>query len=123
MRFWGNRTANGERIPERRIKQMVARRVLESSNEWVDRQVDVPFVRWVLASVNGYLRSLTLRRVLAGGRAWFDPARNPESNLAEDLITFSYDLGTYGYAGHMRFEQAFNASYRSEILASLREAA
>ena len=120
--FWGNRLANGELITHRRVRYAIREALLEYILDYIDRNVDVPFVEFVLLRTNKFLRDRSLpgtRRWLTGGRAWFDPAENTAETLGQNQVTFSYDLGLFNVAEHLRFIETVSGSYNDRIISEL----
>lgn len=120
--LWGNRLANGELITHRRVRYVVREALLDYIVDYIDRNVDVPFVEFVLTRMNKFLRDRSLagsRRLLTGGRAWFDPAENTEETLGANQVSFSYDLGLFNVAEHLRFVETVTGVYNERIIAEL----
>ena len=76
LRLWGNRLADGELITHRRVRHLIGDALLAFIGDYIDRDIDIPFVEFVLNRMNSHLRSETLRGIILGGRAWFDAAYN-----------------------------------------------
>ena len=120
--LWGNRLANGELITHRRVRYAIREALLSYIVDYIDRNVDVPFVEFVLTRMNKFLRDRSLpgsRRLLTGGRAWFDPAENTDETLGANQVSFSYDLGLFNVAEHLRFIETVSGSYNERIIAEL----
>ena len=83
---------------------------------------DVPFVEFILSKINKFLRDRSLpgsRRLLTGGRAWFDPAENTADTLGANQVSFSFDLGLFNVAEHLRFVESVTGIYNERIIAEL----
>lgn len=119
LHLWGNRLADGELITHRRVRHLVGDALLAFIADYIDRDVDVPFVEHVLNKMNGYLRSQTLANIVTGGRAWFDAAYNTVETLEANKVTFSYDLGLKAVAEQLTFRQTVTGVYNEEIIAQL----
>ena len=120
--LWGNRLADGELVTHRRVRYVVREALLSYIVEWGDRNVDVPFVEFVLGRINKFLRDRSLpgsRRLLTGGRAWFDPAENTTETLGANQVSFNYDLGLFNVAEHLRFVETVTGIYNERIIAEL----
>ena len=120
--LWGNRLADGELVTHRRVRYVVRQALLSYIVDWGDRNVDVPFVEFVLGRMNKFLRDRSLpgsRRLLTGGRAWFDPAENTTETLGANQVSFSYDLGLFNVAEHLRFIETVTGIYNERIIAEL----
>ncbi|TBV10258.1 phage tail sheath subtilisin-like domain-containing protein [Stutzerimonas kirkiae] len=99
LRLWGNRTAawpsvthlkNFENV--RRTKDMVDESIRYSSLQFVDMPITQALIDSIVESVNQYLRKLTADGALLGGECWYDPARNPQTELELGHLLFSYKL-------------------------------
>lgn len=122
LHLWGNRLADGEVVTHRRVRYVVRTALLEYIVDYVDRNVDVPFVEHVLGRMNKFLRDRSLpgsRRLLTGGRAWFDPNENTAETLGANQVSFSYDLGLFNIAEHIRFVETVTGIYNERIIAEL----
>ena len=120
--LWGNRLANGELINQRRVRYVIREALLAYIVDYVDRNLDVPFVEYILIRMNKFLRDRSLpgsRRLLTGGRAWFDPAENTAGTLSANQVSFSYDLGLFNVAEHLRFVETVTGAYNERIIAEL----
>ena len=119
LHLWGNRLADGELITHRRVRHLIGDALLAFIADYIDRNVDVPFVEHVLDRMNAYLRSQTLARIITGGRAWFDAAYNTPDTLEANKVTFSFDLGLHAVAEQLTFRQSVSGIYNAEIVAQL----
>ncbi|AJO78760.1 MULTISPECIES: phage tail sheath subtilisin-like domain-containing protein [Pseudomonas] len=100
FRLWGNRSAawptvthtrNFENV--RRTKDVVDESIRYSSLQFVDMPVTDSLITSVSESVNLFIRKLVGDEALLGGECWFDPARNPQTELELGHVLFSYKLG------------------------------
>ena len=119
LHLWGNRLADGELITHRRVRHLIGDALLNFIVDYIDRNVDVPFVEHVLDRMNGYLRGRTLASIITGGRAWFDEAYNTAETLAADQVTFSFDLGLHAVAEQLTFRQSVSGVYNERIIQQL----
>ena len=119
MRLWGNRLADGELITHRRVRHLIGDALLAFIADYIDRDVDIPFVEFILNRMNSHLRSETLRGIVLGGRAWFDAAYNTPDSVAANRVTFSFDLGLKNLAEHLTFRQSVSGIYNERIIAEL----
>lgn len=99
FRLWGNRTAawptvthmrNFENV--RRTKDVVDESIRYSSLQFVDMPVTNSLIDSVTESVNQFLRKLIGDEALLGGECWYDPARNPQTEIEAGHLLFSYKL-------------------------------
>ena len=119
LRLWGNRLADGELITHRRVRHLIGDALLSFIADYIDRDLDVPFVEFVLNRMNSHLRSETLRGTILGGRAWFDAAYNTPDTIAANRVTFSFDLGLKNVAEQMTFRQSVSGVYNQRIIEQL----
>lgn len=120
--LWGNRLADGELVTHRRVRYVIREALLSYIVDYMDRNIDVPFVEHILTRMNKFLRDRSLpgsRRLLTGGRAWFDPAENTAETLGANQVSFSYDLGLFNVAEHLRFVETVTGVYNERIIAEL----
>ena len=99
--LWGNRCSDGTLIPKRRADDIIADRLLDSVQDYIDRRVDLPFVEHVLGRLNAYIRNLVVAGHVRGGRAWFDGAHNSAEDLAASRVTFSFEITLHDIAEHI----------------------
>lgn len=120
--LWGNRLADGELMSQRRVRYVIREALLAFIVDYIDRNVDVPFVEFILSKMNKFLRDRSLpgsRRLLTGGRAWFDPAENTAETLGANQVSFSFDLGLFNVAEHLRFIESVTGIYNERIIDEL----
>lgn len=126
LRLWGNRTAawptvthmrNFENV--RRTKDIVDESIRYSSLQFVDMPVTQSLLDSVTESVNLFFRKLIGDGALLGGECWFDPARNPQTELELGHVLFNYKLTV-----PLPFERGtFETEITGEYLANLKGAA
>ncbi|TWC18636.1 hypothetical protein FBY06_11492 [Pseudomonas sp. SJZ085] len=99
LRLWGNRTAawptvthmrNFENV--RRTKDVVDESIRYSSLQFVDQPITTSLITSITESVNLFLRKLIGDGALLGGECWYDPARNPQTELEQGHALFNYKL-------------------------------
>ncbi|KAE9641958.1 phage protein Gp36 family protein [Pseudomonas sp. PB106] len=99
LRLWGNRTAawpsvthmrNFENV--RRTKDVVDESIRYSALQFVDQPITTALVTSLTESVNLFLRKLIGDGALVGGECWYDPARNPTTELEQGHALFNYKL-------------------------------
>ncbi|UVM52211.1 MULTISPECIES: phage tail sheath subtilisin-like domain-containing protein [unclassified Pseudomonas] len=99
LRLWGNRTAawptvthmrNFENV--RRTKDVVDESIRYSSLQFVDMPFTSSLITSITESVNLFLRKLIGDGALIGGECWYDPARNPQTELEQGHALFNYKL-------------------------------
>jgi len=99
LRLWGNRTAawpsvthmkNFENV--RRTKDIVDESIRYSSLQFVDRPINDALIESIVETVNQFLRKLIRDEALIGGECWYDPARNPQTEIELGHLLFNYKL-------------------------------
>lgn len=99
LRLWGNRTAawptvthmrNFENV--RRTKDVVDESIRYSSLQFVDMPITNSLIDSITESVNQFLRKLIGDEALLGGECWYDPTRNPQTEIEAGHLLFSYKL-------------------------------
>jgi phage tail sheath protein FI len=99
LRLWGNRTAawpsvthmrNFENV--RRTKDVVDESIRYSALQFVDQPITTSLITSLTESVNLFLRKLIGDGALLGGDCWYDPARNPQTELEQGHALFNYKL-------------------------------
>ncbi|WP_339079037.1 phage tail sheath subtilisin-like domain-containing protein [Pseudomonas sp. TMP9] len=123
LRLWGNRTAawptvthmrNFENV--RRTKDIVDESIRYSSLQFVDMPVTQALLDSVTESVNLFFRKLIGDGALLGGECWYDPARNPQTELELGHVLFNYKLTV-----PLPFERGtFETEITGEYLANLK---
>lgn len=97
LRLWGNRSAawptvthmrNFENV--RRTGDVINESIRYFSQQYIDMPISQALVDALVESVNGYGRKLIGDGALIGFKAWYDPARNPETELAAGHLLISY---------------------------------
>lgn len=99
LRLWGNRTAawptvthmkNFENV--RRTKDVIDESIRYSSLQFVDMPITGALIDSVVESVNQFGRKLIGDGALLGFECWYDPARNPQTELELGHLLFNYKL-------------------------------
>lgn len=99
LRLWGNRTAawpsvthmrNFENV--RRTKDVIDESIRYSALQFVDQPITTSLITSITESVNLFLRKLIGDGALLGGECWYDPARNPQTELEQGHALFNYKL-------------------------------
>ncbi|PBJ94747.1 phage tail protein [Pseudomonas plecoglossicida] len=99
LRLWGNRTAawptvthmrNFENV--RRTKDVIDESIRYSSLQFVDVPITDALIDSIVESVNQFLRKLIGDQALIGAECWYDPARNPQTEVELGHLLFNYKL-------------------------------
>lgn len=122
LRVWGNRssayptyTDAATFIPIRRTMDVVEASVQQAMLQFLDRPIDNGLINSILATVNGFLRTLIQRGALIGGQATYNPAENSAVQLAAGQLTFDISLMPPPPAE----EISFNVSVNTALLNTL----
>ncbi len=119
---WGNRSAafpvnnsfdNFEQV--QRTKDMVEMSIHTSSLPFVDSDIRQPQIDAVVEFVDGYLRTLQMRGAIIGGKAFFDPARNPASELSQGHIRFGYKFTPIFPMERITYEREVTGEYLLDL--------
>lgn len=99
LRLWGNRTAAWPTVTHmrnfgnvRRTKDVVDESIRYSALQFVDQPITTSLITSITESVNLFLRKLIGDGALLGGECWYDPARNPQTELEQGHVLFNYKL-------------------------------
>jgi phage tail sheath protein FI len=60
--------------------------------QFIDQPISNALITAILASVNGFVRTLIQRGALVGGSASYNPAENPPSQIAAGQLVFDIDV-------------------------------
>lgn len=99
LRLWGNRTAawptvthmrNFENV--RRTKDVADESIRYSSLQFVDMPITNSLIDSLTESVNQFFRKLIGDEALLGGECWFDPTRNPQTQVELGNLLINYKL-------------------------------
>lgn len=99
LRTWGNRSAAFPSytdpkvfIPVRRTLDVIEQSVQLAMMQFLDQPITNGLINSILASVNGFLRTLVQRGALIGGQCSYNPAENLASQLAAGQLTFDISV-------------------------------
>ncbi|HOI67616.1 MAG TPA: phage tail sheath subtilisin-like domain-containing protein, partial [Thiomonas arsenitoxydans] len=118
FRLWGNRTAAWPTVSHMRNFENVRRTgdvINESlryfSQQFIDMPITQALIDALVESVNGYGRKLIGDGALLGFKAWFDPARNEETELANGHLLISYKYTPPPPLERLTFETEITSEY------------
>jgi len=99
LRVWGNTSAAyptytdaATFIPVRRTMDVVEASVQLAMLQFLDQPITNGLINSILATVNGFLRTLIQRGALIGGTCSYNPAENTAAQLAAGQLTFDISL-------------------------------
>lgn len=119
---WGNRNASYpvnndfdsfEQV--RRTKDMIKMSIHQSSLPFVDSDIKQPQIEAIVAFVDEYLRSLIMRGAIVGGKAFFDKARNPASQLSQGQIRIGYKFTPIVPMERITYEREVTGEYLLDL--------
>lgn len=120
-RLWGNRTCSADPkwafLSVVRTNDMINESILQAHLWAVDRNITKTYVEDVLEGVNAYLRSLTARGIILGGKAWADPALNTPDMIAQGNVTFDYEFTPPYPAERITMRSHLVNNYITEVFA------
>lgn len=118
FRLWGNRTAawptvthmkNFENV--RRTGDVINESLRYFSQQYIDMPVNQALIDALVESVNSYGRKLIGDGAVLGFKAWFDPARNEETELAAGHLLISYKYTPPPPMERLTFETEITSEY------------
>lgn len=115
---WGNRSASYPVINDfdsfeqvQRTKDMIEMSIHQSSLPFVDSDIRQPQIEAITEFVNSYLRTLQMRGAIVGGEAYFDPSRNPASELSQGHIVVGYKFTPIFPMERITYEREVTGEY------------
>lgn len=118
FRLWGNRTAawptvshvrNFENV--RRTGDIINESISYFSQSIIDTPLNQATIDALVESVNSYGRKLIGDGALLGFKAWFDPGRNPHTELANGHLLVSYKYTVPPPLELLTFETEITSEY------------
>ncbi|ERL56137.1 phage tail sheath subtilisin-like domain-containing protein [Psychrobacter aquaticus] len=119
---WGNRTAafpvindyeNFEQV--QRTKDNIEVSIHQSSLPFVDSDIRQPQIDAIVGFVDEYLRVLIMRGAIVGGQAYFDPARNPISQVSQGQIRVGYKFTPIFPMERITYEREVTGEYLLDL--------
>lgn len=115
---WGNRTAaypvnnvyeNFEQV--QRTKDMIGESIQQSSLPFVDSDIKQAQIDSMVEFANEYIRLLVMRGAIVDGKAFFDTARNPVTQLAQGHIAIGYKFTPVFPMERITYEREVTGEY------------
>ena len=119
---WGNRSAafpvnnsfdNFEQV--QRTKDMIEISIHQSSLPFVDSDIRQPQIEALVGFTDDYLRVLKMRGAIVDGAAYFDPARNPASELSQGHIRIGYKFTPIFPMERITYEREVTGEYLLDL--------
>jgi len=121
-RVWGNRSAAWPTksdpknfISVRRTADIIAESIEYATLQFLDKPITVA-VDGVLSMVNAFIRTLIGRGALVDGKCYFLKDKNPETELANGHLTFTYEIMPPTPAERITFEQVINIEMLKKLV-------
>ncbi|MGH8782063.1 phage tail sheath family protein [Paraburkholderia sp.] len=125
LRLWGNRssaypasTQPTQFICVRRTADIIEESLEYFTLQYTDGSISNAWIDTVLESANGFMRKLGGDGAILGGRAWYDPTKNPVTELEGGHIVFSYDFMPPPPAERITYQAQININYLSTLTGS-----
>jgi hypothetical protein len=122
LRIWGNRTAGYPSITTpnnfiniRRTMDVVEESVELAMLQFMDQPISNALITAILASVNGFIRSLIQRGGLVAGAATFNSAENPPGQIAAGQLVFDIDIMPPPPAERLTFNVYIDSALLSQL--------
>lgn len=118
LRLWGNRTAawptvthmrNFENV--RRTGDVINESIRYFSQQYMDMPINQALIDALTESVNTWGRKLIADGALLGFECWYDPARNPQTELAAGHLLLSYKFTPPPPLERLTFETEITSEY------------
>jgi len=122
IRTWGNRSAAWPTVTHpknfinvRRTADILHESVEYSMLQFIDFPINNALIDAITESVNGFIRTLIGRGALIDGKCWYDPAKNPETEIALGHLTFDIEFMPPTPAERITFESFINIEYLKNL--------
>lgn len=120
FRLWGDRTCSDDArfqfLSVARTYDMVNQSILEAHLWAVDRNITKTYFDDVSESVNAYIRTLTARGALNGGKCYADPDLNTPDSIANGEAWFNVELSPPYPAEHVIFRSKIVNDYLEDLV-------
>lgn len=124
-KLWGNRssafpvsTQPTQFISVRRTADIIEESLEYFTQQYNDAPMSNALIDTILESANGFIRALVGKGATIDGKAWFDPNKNPVTQLEGGQIAFSYDFMPPPPAERISYEATVNVNYLSKLSGS-----
>lgn len=115
IRTWGNRSAAWPSVTHpknfinvRRTADVLHESIEYSMLQFIDFPINNALIDAITESVNAFIRTLVGRGALIDGRCWYDPAKNPPTEIALGHLTFDIEFMPPTPAERISFESFIN---------------
>lgn len=111
FRLWGNRTAAWPTEPHprhfehvRRTSDLIDEAIRRLGQNHIDQPINQALIDTLVESVERHGRMLIGKGAVSHFKAWFDPTRNPDTQLAEGHVLISYRYTPASVLERLSFE-------------------
>lgn len=125
LRVWGNRgasfptsTAPSNFIPVQRTADILHESVQLAMLQFIDRPIVPALIDSIRESVNSFIRTLIQRGALVDGECTFDPAKNPNVQIAAGQLVFDIAFMPPTPAERLTFESFIDVNLLSTLTSS-----
>ncbi len=119
-RLWGNRSCATDPlwafVSVRRTADMIYESVDEAHLWAMDRPQSGNLIVDIQEGVNAYLRHLTAKKALLGGKCWLDPSLNTQDQLMAGKLYMDFDLEPPAPLEHLVFRAHRESGYYKEMM-------
>lgn len=122
IRTWGNRSAAYPTDTSAKsfmcvqtVSDVIAESIEYFSLQMIDRPLNNAVIDDILASVNGFLRTLVAAGALIDGKAWFDKNKNDIAELSAGHLVISYDFMPPTPLERVTYEANLNINYLRQL--------
>ena len=105
------RTVRGNVEVGPRVRNLPKEERRRLSQQYIDMPITQALIDALTESVNAYGRKMTGDGAVLGFRCWFDPARNPETELAAGHLLLSYKYTPPPPLERLTFETEITSEY------------
>jgi phage tail sheath protein FI len=118
-RFWGNRTRSAEPLfafeSAVRTAQVLRDSIAAAVFPFLDKPLTEGLAKVIIDMINADFALKVAQGRLIGGRAWFDPAQNPQQNLAAGKLAIDWDFTPCApmedFTGNQRITDRYYAGF------------
>lgn len=115
IRTWGNRSAAWPSVTHpknfinvRRVADILHESIEYSMLQFIDFPINNALIDSIVESVNAFIRTLIMRGALIDGKCWYDPQKNPPTEIALGHLTFDIEFMPPTPAERITFESFIN---------------
>lgn len=120
FRFWGLRGTGDEplwaQLSVRRTADMIYESLERAERSRLDKPFSFPLLDSIVEDVNAYLRLLTSRGALIGGKCWIDKKVNTPATFSGGELTVDFDLEPPACLEHLQFRAVRNPNYYTDFV-------